>query len=168
MNAPLDPVAVRSRFPALRRMHEGQPVAYFDGAAGSQTPQAVIDAIADCLAHHNANRGSVIPTSREADERFEAAHVAMADFLGASSPAETFFGQNMTSLTFAVSRALARTWRAGDEIIVTRLDHDANVTPWTWRPAMRGSGCTPWNSILTTAHWRSTPSAGCLTSEPVW
>jgi len=112
-------------------MHNGHPVAYFDGAAGSQVPQTVIDAISDVLTHHNANRGSAIPTSREADERIEEAHRALADLLGAASPNEIVFGQNMTSLTFALSRALARTWIPGDEIIVTRLDHDANVTPWT-------------------------------------
>ena len=82
----------------------------------------------------------MIPTSREADERIEAAHQSLADFLGAASPAEIVFGQNMTSLTFAMSRALARTWNPGDEIIVTRLDHDANVTPWTL--AARDAGAT--------------------------
>ena len=131
MPAPLDIAAVRSKFPALRRVHQNRPAAYFDGAAGSQVPQSVIDAVADILAHHNANRGSAIPTSREADERIEGAHQALADFLGAANPAEIVFGQNMTSLTFALSRSLARTWKPGDEIIVTRLDHDANVTPWT-------------------------------------
>jgi cysteine desulfurase family protein (TIGR01976 family) len=131
MPAPFDVAALRSRFPALRRPHNGQPAAYFDGAAGSQVPQSVIDAVADVLTHHNANRGSAIPTSREADQRIEEAHRALADFLGATSPAEIVFGQNMTSLTFALSRTLARTWKPGDEIIVTRLDHDANVTPWT-------------------------------------
>jgi len=131
MVIPLDVTSLRSRFPALSRRVNDHPAAYFDGAAGSQVPQSVIDAIADVLANHNANRGSAIPTSREADERIEEAHRALADFLGAFDPAEVFFGQNMTSLTFAMSRALSRTWKAGDEIIVTRLDHDANVTPWT-------------------------------------
>lgn len=136
----IDLPAIRDRFPGLSRMHNGHGVAYFDGAAGSQVPQSVIDAIADTLAHHNANRGSVIPTSHEADERIDAAHRAFADFLGAKNPAEVFFGQNMTSLTFAFSRALGRTWNPGDEIIVTRLDHDANVTPWTL--AARDAGAT--------------------------
>ncbi len=131
MKPTLDLPQVRSQFPALSRVHNGHPVAYFDGAAGSQTPKTVIDAIADTLVHHNANRGSAIPTSREADARIEAAHAALADFLGAADPAEIFFGQNMTSLTFALSRSLARCWAPGDEVIVTRLDHDANVTPWT-------------------------------------
>jgi len=131
MSAPLNVNAVRSQFPALRRVHQGRPAAFFDGAAGSQVPQSVIDAITDVLANHNANRGGVIPTSQEADERIEEAHRALADFLGAANPAEIVFGQNMTSLTFALSRSLARTWKPGDEIIVTRLDHDANVTPWT-------------------------------------
>jgi cysteine desulfurase family protein (TIGR01976 family) len=132
--------ALRSRFPALARTHNNHPAAYFDGAAGSQVPLSVVDAISDCLIHHNANRGSIIPTSREADERIEAAHRAFTDFLGANDPGEIIFGQNMTSLTFALSRALARTWKPGDEIIVTRLDHDANVTPWTL--AARDAGAT--------------------------
>ena len=140
MQTPFDVASLRSRFPALARSHNGRPAAYFDGAAGSQTPRSVIEAISESLTHHNANRGSVIPTSREADERIEAAHAAFADFLGADDPGEVFFGQNMTSLTFAWSRSLSRTWTAGDEIIVTRLDHDANVTPWTL--AARDAGAT--------------------------
>ncbi|QDT55973.1 putative cysteine desulfurase [Caulifigura coniformis] len=131
MAIPLDVASLRSRFPALARRFNDHPAAYFDGAAGSQVPQSVIDAISDVLANHNANRGSAIPTSREADERIEEAHRAFVDFLGAADPAEVYTGQNMTSLTFAMSRALSRTWKPGDEIIVTRLDHDANVTPWT-------------------------------------
>lgn len=127
---PFDPCTVRERFPALRRRQDGRPVAYFDGPAGSQTPQSVIDAVADYLASANANRGAEFATSRRTDELLDEAHRTLADFLGAEDADEIVFGPNMTSLTFAVSRALARTWRAGDEILVSRLDHDANVTPW--------------------------------------
>lgn len=121
---------IRAQFPALSRRVDGRPIAYFDGPAGSQCPQAVIDAVAGYLRDHNANRGSAIDTSRETDELIAAAHAAAADLVGASHPDEIVFGPNMTSLTFAVSRALATQWRPGDEIIVSRLDHDANVTPW--------------------------------------
>jgi cysteine desulfurase family protein (TIGR01976 family) len=135
----LDVAAIRQRFPALSRMHAGRTAAYFDGAAGSQVPTSVIEAVADYLAHHNANRGGVIPTSQETDSLMDAAHLAAKDFLGAANPAEIAFGQNMTSLTFSLSRALAKTWSPGDEIIVSRLDHDANVTPWVM--AARDAGC---------------------------
>lgn len=121
---------IRSQFPALSRTHAGLQVAHFDGPAGSQVPTAVADAVAAYLLHSNANRHGPIVTSVATEEMFSHAHQAAADFVGAADPAETVFGANMTSLTFAVSRALARTWRPGDEIIVSRLDHDANVSPW--------------------------------------
>ena len=120
----------RSQFPALARNVGDLPAVYFDGPAGSQVPQRVIDAIGDYLAANNANHGGLFATSRVSDAMLNAAHQAVADFLGADDPDTIFFGANMTSLTFALSRALARTWRPGDEILVTRLDHDANVTPW--------------------------------------
>jgi cysteine desulfurase family protein (TIGR01976 family) len=90
----------------------------------------VIDSISDYLAHHNANYGGCFAASRESDAVIHAAHQAVADLLGVRDPETIAFGQNMTSLTFAISRSLARTWKPGDEVIVTRLDHDANVTPW--------------------------------------
>ncbi len=121
---------LRQQFPALSRLHRRQPVVYFDGPAGTQVPQSVIDAIGSYLAHHNANHGGFFATSRESDAMLNKAHRAAADLLGADDPDCVYFGPNMTTLTFALSRALARTWRPGDEIIVTRLDHDANVTPW--------------------------------------
>jgi cysteine desulfurase family protein (TIGR01976 family) len=105
-------------------------VAYFDGPAGTQVPQCVIEAISHYLAHTNANHGGLFATSRESDHLLEQAHRGVADLLGVTDPQEIHFGQNMTSLTFALSRALARHWQAGDEIILTRLDHDANFTPW--------------------------------------
>jgi cysteine desulfurase family protein (TIGR01976 family) len=120
----------RSQFPALARQADGQPVVYLDGPAGSQAPQCVIDAVSRYLIEMNANHGGLFDSSRESDAMLAAAHQAAADLLGTNSPECTIFGANMTSLTFALSRSLARTWRAGDEVIVTRLDHDANVTPW--------------------------------------
>lgn len=126
----LDVESVREQFPALSRIHAGKPVAYFDGPAGSQIPQDVIDAVADYLAHHNANTHGRFETSRETDELLSRARDVASDFLHAPNSDSVVFGANMTSLTFALSRSLARTWSPGDEVIVTRLDHDANITPW--------------------------------------
>jgi len=130
----------RRQFPALQRTVAGVPAVFFDGPAGSQVPQRVIDAIADYLAHTNANHEGLFATSRENDAMLHEAHRALADFLGADDPDTVAFGANMTSLTFAFSRALARMWRGGDEILVTRQDHDANVTPWVL--AARDAGAT--------------------------
>ncbi|HUR52594.1 MAG TPA: cysteine desulfurase-like protein, partial [Gemmataceae bacterium] len=110
-----------------------------DGPGGSQVPRSVIDAVADCLAHRNANDGGAFATSRAAGEVVDAARGAVADLIGAANPDEVVFGPNMTTLTFALSRALAKTWRPGDEIVVTRLDHDANVTPWVLAAADAGA-----------------------------
>jgi cysteine desulfurase family protein (TIGR01976 family) len=132
--------SLRQQFPALQRELAGQPVAYFDGPAGTQVPQGVIDAIRDYLSRHNANHDGLFLTSRESDAALAAAHEAAADLLGAEDPRCVFFGPNMTSLTMAMSRSLARTWRPGDEVLVTRLDHDANVTPWVL--AARDAGAT--------------------------
>ena len=121
---------LREQFPALKRSVNGQPAVFLDGPAGTQVPQRVIEAISEYLVNHNANHGGLFATSRESDEMLDETHRAMADFLGADDPDCVCFGPNMTSLTFAISRALSRTWNAGDEVIVTRLDHDANVTPW--------------------------------------
>ncbi len=120
----------RQQFPALERRLLDQAVVYLDGPAGSQVPQRVIDAVSRYLSATNANHGGYFATSRESDAVLAAAHRAAADFLGTGSPEETVFGANMTTLTLAFSRALARTWKPGDEVIVTRLDHDANVSPW--------------------------------------
>ena len=121
---------VRSQFPALERRHNGHPVAYFDGPGGTQVPRRVVDAMADYLYHHNANTHWSYPTSAETDAAIQVAREAVADLLNAPSPEEVVFGPNMTTLTFHLSRALARTLRPGDEVVVTRLDHDANVRPW--------------------------------------
>lgn len=130
----------RSQFPALGRTIAGQPAVFLDGPAGTQVPQAVIDAIGSYLTQHSANHGGVFATSIESDALLDQVHRAAADLVGAVDPDTVFFGANMTSLTLAMSRALGRTWQAGDEVLVTRLDHDANVTPWVL--AARDAGAT--------------------------
>lgn len=120
---------IRSHFPALDRKHNGYPVAYFDGPGGTQVPRAVADAMVDYLYHHNANTDWAYPTSAETDAALAYAREAFADFLNAS-PEEIVFGANMTTLNFHLSRALGRGMKVGDEIIVTELDHHANVDPW--------------------------------------
>src|SRR5882724_2039736 len=121
--------AIRSRFPALARHHAGKPVAYFDGPGGTQVPHDVVEAMADYLYHHNANTHWHYPTSAETDAALARAREAFADFFNAS-PREIAFGNNMTTLTFHLSRALGRRLGPGDEIVVTELDHHANVAPW--------------------------------------
>lgn len=120
---------IRKRFPSLERTHNGNRVAYFDGPGGTQVPLDVVDAIYDYLINHNANTHWEYPTSIETDEIISDAREAIADFLNAESN-EVAFGQNMTSLTFHLARALGRTMDCGDEIIVTELDHHANIDTW--------------------------------------
>lgn len=120
---------IRAAFPALRRIHGGRPVAYFDGPGGSQVPQCVIDAMADYLANHNANTHWNYPSSHETDEILMASRQTVADFLNAA-PSEVVFGPNMTTLTFHLARALGRGMAGGDELVVTELDHHGNVGPW--------------------------------------
>jgi cysteine desulfurase family protein (TIGR01976 family) len=120
----------RAQFPALERQVAGQPAVFFDGPAGTQVPNCVIEAIREYLVRHNANHGGCFLTSQESDAMLDETHRAVADLLGASDPETIAFGANMTTLTFALSRSLARTWKPGDEVLVTRLDHDANFTPW--------------------------------------
>src|SRR5690606_38168788 len=120
----------RSRFPALTRSSNGRTVAYFDGPGGTQVPRSVIEAMQRPLEEGVSNLGGVFASSRLADEITAGARQAGADLFGASEADEIVFGQNMTSLTFAMSRALARTWQPGDRIVVTSLDHDANISPW--------------------------------------
>jgi len=130
----------RRQFPALDRTVAGRPAVYLDGPGGSQVPRRVIDAVVDYLARTNANHGGMFATSRQSDALLDAAHRAVADLFGTADPETIVFGANMTSLTFALSRALARTWQPGDEIVVTRMDHDANVSPWVL--AARDAGAT--------------------------
>jgi cysteine desulfurase family protein (TIGR01976 family) len=120
----LDLAAVRARFPAL-----ASEAAFLDAPGGTQCPQTVIDAIADYLRESNANLGGAFAASRSTDELVAQAHETAARFLGCR-PGETTFGQNMTTLNFALTRTLGRTLTAGDEILVTRLDHDGNIAPW--------------------------------------
>lgn len=122
--------SVRSAFPALGRVHAGHPVAYFDGPGGTQVPSVVVDAIGDYLLHHNANTHWVYPSSQETDALLLDARRVYAAFFNAPGPEWVSFGQNMTTITFHVARALARQWAAGDEIVVTELDHHGNVDPW--------------------------------------
>jgi cysteine desulfurase family protein (TIGR01976 family) len=125
----LDVVWARSQFPALAQEVDGHPAVFFDGPGGTQVPQRVVDAMRDCLVCSNANTHGAFATSRRSDEIITAAHAAVADLLGCDAD-EVVFGPNMTTLAFALSRALGRELRAGDEVVVTRLDHDANVAPW--------------------------------------
>src|SRR5262245_19413017 len=129
--------ATRRHFPALERRHRGQPVAYFDGPGGTQVPRAVADAVADYLLHHNANTHWSYPTSRETDALLLDARRAMADFVNGGAD-EIAFGPNMTTLTFHLARALGRRWGADDEIVVTELDHHANVDTWRCLAVERG------------------------------
>jgi cysteine desulfurase family protein (TIGR01976 family) len=129
MTPTLDVDVIRSRFPALTRTENGYHAAYLDGPGGTQAPEAVIEAMSRTLRQGVSNLGGGFGPSDDAGAVSEAARAAIARFFG-SSPDEVAFGQNMTSLTFAVSRALARTWDSGDSIVLTSLDHDANFTPW--------------------------------------
>lgn len=129
--------SIRSHFPALGRIHHGRPVAYFDGPGGTQVPQAVVDAVSTYLLNHNANTHWAYPSSAETDALLTDARAALADFLGAA-PQEIAFGANMTTLTFHLARALGQAWGPQDAIVVTQLDHQANVAPWTALAAERG------------------------------
>jgi cysteine desulfurase family protein (TIGR01976 family) len=130
---------IRSQFPALARQAGDHQAAFFDGPAGTQVPQRVIDAVSAYFVQHNANHGGLFPTSRESDAMLAAAHQAAADFVGSDDPDTVAFGPNMTTLTLSLSRALARSWGPGDEVIVSRLDHDANFTPWVLAAADAGA-----------------------------
>ena len=134
----LDVPALRAQFPALGRTVGNQPAVFLDGPGGTQSPLPVIDAMSGYLRRGSSNHGGPFLTSREADATAEAARQAMRDLLNARRPEEIVFGQNMTSLTFSLSRAIAQTWQPGDEIVVTRLDHDANISPWLRAAEDRG------------------------------
>jgi cysteine desulfurase family protein (TIGR01976 family) len=126
----LDLGAVRRQFPALALQLDGAPVVYLDNPAGTQVPRRVIDRVADYWTTMNANHGGTFVTSERTDAMLQQARAAAAAFMNAASPEEIVFGPNMTTLTFSLSRALGRELAAGDEIVVTRLEHDANVSPW--------------------------------------
>jgi len=128
---------IRSWFPALERAHNGHPVACFDAPGGTQTPRAVVDAVADYLLNHNANTHWEYPTSHETDAIIETARHTFADFLKASAN-EIVFGANTTSMIYHLSRALGRTLEPGDEVVITELEHHANVAPWQALEVERG------------------------------
>jgi cysteine desulfurase family protein (TIGR01976 family) len=125
----LDLTWIRSQFPSFAEKVNGHPAAYLDGPGGTQVPQRVIDAIGDYLKRSNANTNGAYATSQRTNDTIAAARSAMADFFGCDSD-EVVFGFNMTSLTFAMSRAIGRDLGPGDEIVLTLLDHDANFSPW--------------------------------------
>src|SRR5579863_9831815 len=127
--AALDLTYVRSQFPSLTQTVNGHSAVFLDGPGGTQVPQRVIDAISNYLRRNNANTGGAYATSRHTDVMIAEARAAMADFLHCAAD-EIIFGPNMTTLTYAMSRAIGRDLGPGDEILVTRLDHDANVSPW--------------------------------------
>lgn len=128
LNFPIE--AVRGKFPALSLTDKGRRRIYLDNPAGTQVPWAVADAVSNCLLNTNANLGGFFETTVAAQDVVDGAHAAMADFLGAGGPEEIIIGANMTTLTFHLSRTLGRSMKPGDEIIVTRMDHEGNVSPW--------------------------------------
>ena len=128
---------IRKQFPALERIYNGFPVAYFDGPGGTQVPRLVVESMSEYLYHHNANTHWNYPTSAETDAAIGRSREICAEFLNAS-PTEIAFGNNMTTLTMHLSRALGLQWRAGDEIVVTELDHHANIDPWLRLERERG------------------------------
>jgi cysteine desulfurase family protein (TIGR01976 family) len=136
----IDPSAVRAHFPALDPgSHGGAAPLYFDNPGGTQIAREAMDGITEYLVQRNANHDGSFRASRESDAAVAEARAAAADFLGASRPEEICFGQNMTSLTLHLSRSIARELEPGDEIVVTRLDHDANISPWVLAARDRGA-----------------------------
>ncbi len=131
--------ALRAEFPALgRRGPDGRPAVFLDGPGGTQVPQRVIDAVTGYYTDHNANAGGAFVTSEASDAIVDEAHAAVADFLGAASPDEIKFGYNMSTLTLHIGRSIGSTLGPGDEIVVTTLDHEANVSTWEAMAADRG------------------------------
>lgn len=134
-----DASAIRAQFPALRRKDRGATAAWFDGPGGSQVPYGVIDAIGDFLRAGGSNLGGAFAASRDSEAAQDDARSAVADLYGARPDDHIVFGMNMTSLNFALSRAVSADWGPGDEVVVTRLDHDANVSPWLLAAVDRGA-----------------------------
>jgi len=128
---PFDPAPLRALFPSLALTLDGHPAVFFDNPGGTQVPNTVVEAVADYYRSSNANVGGAFATSRRTDAVVAGARAAMADLLNAPGPETIVFGPSMTALTFHLARSLAETIRPGDEVVVTTLDHDANVTPWT-------------------------------------
>src|SRR5258706_1422988 len=134
INMSLDLAAIRERFPALNR-----PAVFLDNPGGTQIASFSLVRMTKYLLECNANHGGAFPTSAASDLILDEAHRAMADFLNAAQSEEIIFGANMTTLTLHISRSISRLWKAGDAIVLTRLDHDANVTPWVL--AAQDHGC---------------------------
>jgi cysteine desulfurase family protein (TIGR01976 family) len=130
MPAAFDAAFARAQFPALSHTDGGRNRIYFDNPAGTQVPRQVVDRTVECLVSKNANLGGYFQTTLEAGDLVDLAHQACADFYNAASPREIVFGQNMTSLTLHMSRCLGKHFKRGDEIVLSRMDHDANVAPW--------------------------------------
>src|SRR6266540_714687 len=176
--AKLDPSALRARFPALARTIDGRPCVFADAPGGTQVPEAVVEAMGAYLRTSNANMHGAFVTSTETDRLIGEAHRAGADLLGCGSD-EVVFGPNATTLLFALSRSVARTLGPDDEIVVTRLDHDANIRPWLM--VAEDTGATVrWVDIrdhdvtierascATASTWRSIGSSTCKRSAPTW
>lgn len=165
MNGVASTPEIREHFPALERCHAGLPVAYFDGPGGTQVPSAVAQAMVDYLYHHNANTHWAYPTSAETDAAIARARATFSVFFNGEAH-EVAFGANMTTLAFHLSRALASRYGPGDEIVVTELDHHANVAPWTNLARERGvalrtvrlrpdDGCLDWDDLERTVSSRT-------------
>src|SRR5260221_12668792 len=135
---PADTAVIRRAFPALALEQDDRTVVYFDNPGGTQVPQVTIDAIAHYLTTANTNTYGAFLTARRTSAMIEEARAAMADFLSAADTRDIVFGPNMTTLTFALSRAIGRTLKSGDELVVTALDHDPNVAPWLALQEKRG------------------------------
>jgi cysteine desulfurase family protein (TIGR01976 family) len=152
---------IHADFPALNRIHCGHRVAYFDGPGGTQVPRVVVDAMVDYLYHHNANTHWAFPSSAETDSALLKARIALADFLNAA-PAEIAFGANMTTLTFHLARAIGRRLGPADAVVVTELDHHANIDPWRTLERERGVKILQVRMIPETGELDWTDLARCL------
>ena len=144
---PVSHEELRALFPSLSQQVDGHDAVFLDGPGGTQVPLSVMEAMSAYLSRDNANTGGPFITSQRTDKAVAAARAETAHFLNASRPEEIVFGQNTTSLVFALSRALGRTWQAGDEIIVTSLDHDSNISPWTLAARDAGAKVRTWEFV---------------------
>jgi cysteine desulfurase family protein (TIGR01976 family) len=158
---------VRAQFPALRKKIGGRPVIYLDGPGGTQVPEKVIQAMAEYLRTSNSNLGGNFVNSVQTGECVSRARMELTEFINGWSPLEIVFGQNMTSLTFSLSRALARTWSPDTEIIVTSLDHDANIAPWKLAAADRGAKVKTWEVRKSTCSLELEDLRSLLTQKTV-
>ncbi len=152
---------LRGLFPSLAQQVNGKAAVFLDGPGGTQTPRPVMDAMTAYLSRDNANLGGAFVTSQRTMDGVAAARRETAAFLHAARPEEIVFGQNMTSLTFSLSHALRRTWNAGDEVVVSSLDHDANVATWTQAAADAGAVVRTWEFDREVSTCASRTSNGC-------